>query len=350
LRQSAAIQHIQHIAALGLPPEVAVPQMVDALQFFIPSVTNTFAWLDENYMPMRFYQRELIPSAIEAFMGQTPELIAKGEPNMHQLARAPADYGNWWAFTADPKWEMSVMRNELFRPYNIGNNMDFSVTDRGIKKAILTVNREPGSPVFTQSEINAVLSLRGHFLHAMAAPEMSSPDCDTVLDDNIATAIFDRDGTLVISGPNADLLLYQLQSGELPHQFVCHSAPPAVQSVMASLEKARNGHLTAAPSSDVRTRWGDIRVAAHMMTADKLVIVTLQRLESRIVRRMRRLAQLDLSPRERRVALAMCEMTSAADIARTTGLTESSFREYAKRIYGRLDVQGRDGVRVLLDS
>jgi DNA-binding NarL/FixJ family response regulator len=350
LRQSAAIQHIQHIAALGLPPEVAVPQMVDALQFVVPSATNCFMWLDENCAPVRYYERHPIPSALDAFMGQSQALEAKGEPNIMRLTRASGDYGNWWAFTAESGWEMSVMRNELFRPYNIGNNMDFLIRDRGQPRALLTVNREPGSAPFSQMEINVLLSLRGHFLHAMAAPPDKYQSETFVPDNDVACVIFDRAGSLISSGPNADLLLYQLRPVAETIQIGSENAPPSVQSLLSQLEKARNGHLTAAPSSDVRTIWGDIRVAAHMMTADKLVIVTLQRLESRIVRRMRRLAQLDLSPRERRVALAMCEMTSAGDIARDTGLTESSFREYAKRIYGRLDVQGRDGVRVLLDS
>lgn len=322
--------------------------MVDALQNFVPSVTGTFAWLDENLMPMDFYIGEVIPSALEAFMGQTPELIAKGEPNMHQLACAPAEYGNWWAFTASPKWDMSVMRNELFRPYGIGNNMDFSLRDRGITKALLTVNREPGSRPFTKSEINAVLSLRGHFLHAMAASENPRSDGDTILDDTIATAIFDQDGSFVMAGPHAELLLYQLQPQGQPQHYLCKSAPPAVRSVMASLAKIRKGELAVAPSNDVRTFWGDIRVAAHMMTADNQVVVTLQRLEQKIVRRMRRLAQLDISPRERKVAIQLCGTLSSGEIAKATGLTESSFREYAKRIYGRLNVQGRDGVRVLL--
>jgi DNA-binding CsgD family transcriptional regulator len=350
LRLSAAVQHIQHLSALGLASEIAIPQMVDALQNIAPSRTTTFVWLDEQGAPTRFYERHPIPSAADAFMSQTATLLAQGEPNMISLGTAPLDFGNWWSFKAKPGWEMSVMRNELFRPYNIGNNMDFQIRDRGVARALLTINREPGSQPFKRTEIEAVLSLRGHFLHALTAPAEAPEPRDMVPDETIATAIFDSDGALVSTGPNADLLLYQLQSEAMPLRISCECAPLSVRSVLSRLYQAQNGILTAAPSLDVQTPWGPIRVAAHMLTEAKFAVVTLQRLEPKPVRRMRRLAKLDLSPRERRVALAMCETTSAATVARTNGLTEASFREYSKRIYGRLDVQGRDGVRILLDS
>jgi DNA-binding CsgD family transcriptional regulator len=100
----------------------------------------------------------------------------------------------------------------------------------------------------------------------------------------------------------------------------------------------------------VPTCWGLIRVAAHARTGADEFAITLQLFLPRAVRRLKALGKLDLSPRERELALAMSGPASGSDLARSSGLSTGAYRQYAKRIYARLGVDGRDGVRLLLDT
>lgn len=169
MRSSAAVQHIRHIASLGLPAQIAIPEMVESLQDVAPSRTNAFFWLDRDFLPSDYYQRDINLEAIEAFLFDAPRLARTDEPSIDKLARSPIEFGACTALPALPNWDKSVMKNEVFARLGIGNCLDFSIREHGRTRALLTVNREPGSAAFTKVEIAAIIGLRGHFLHAMCA-------------------------------------------------------------------------------------------------------------------------------------------------------------------------------------
>ncbi len=349
MRPSAAIQHIRHIAAQGLPPLIAVPAMVDALEELVPARTRTFVWLDEQGNTASLYEREPIPEALDAFNLATAELVRRGEPSVIDLSHSPDDFGGWRRFLHHPQWERSVMKNELFRPYGIGNNIDFPLRDRGRTRALLAICREPGSRAFTRTEVDAVLGLRPHFLHAMHAPETMALACGT--GGEVALALIGDDGTVCEASAEASFLMYQLccgPNGNAP--VLARRAPDQVRSAVAILRAANTIPRAAPPMRDVRTPWGRIRIIAHMRAQSGETVVTLQRFLPRDMARLDRLRHLDLAPREREVALAMSKGGSGDAIAQELGLTIGAYRQMAKRIYARLGVTGRDGVRQLLDS
>lgn len=349
MRPSAAIQHIRHIAAQGLPPLMAVPAMVDALEELVPARTRTFVWLDEQGYTASLYEREPIPDALDAFNLATAELVARGEPSVIDLATAPDEFGGWRRFLHHPLWDRSVMKNELFRPYGIGNNLDFPLRDRGQTRALLAICREPGSRAFTRAEVEAVLTLRPHFLYAMQAPETLALACEKGGD--VALALIGDDGTVCDASAEARFLMYQLccgPNGNAP--VLARRAPPAVRDIISRLSVHESAPRHDPPTRDVRTAWGSIRITAHMRATSGETVVTLQRFLPKAMARLDRLRQLDLSPREREVAFAMGALGSGDEIASTMGLTIGAYRQMAKRIYSRLGVTGRDGVRQLLDS
>ena len=78
--------------------------------------------------------------------------------------------------------------------------------------------------------------------------------------------------------------------------------------------------------------------------------MTLQLFLPKDLHRLARLRTSDLAPRERELALAMCGTASPEAIAARAGLSIGTYRQYAKRIYSRLGVSGREGVAPYLDS
>lgn len=350
MRLSAAIQHIQHIASLGLAPRVAIPEMVDALQFVIPSSTNCFVWLGEGGQPVDLYERHPIPEALDAFMMQTPALEAAGQPSFAKLVRASGEFGNWWQFTAHDGWDRSVMKNELFRPYNIGNNMDFLLKDRGRPVALLTINREPGSAAFRRAEIGAMLSLRPHFVHAMGVGETAPDSSGHVVDNQVATLLADARGRITGLGPNAALFLHQVKQDDRQIPVAVHDLPEPVMAVIARLNRVSSGQRGTPATGDIATPWCTIRVTAHPVNDGGSIIVTFQRLIPIGIRQLRNLAQAPLSPSERRIAFRLCSDADLPAIAVDSGVTLASLREYSKRIRVKLGVNNREGVRAFASA
>lgn len=328
---------------------MAVPAMVDALEELVPARSRTFVWLDEQGKTASLYEREPIPEALDAFNLATEDLVRRGEPSVIDLSNSPEDFGGWRRFLHHPLWDRSVMKNELFRPYGIGNNIDFPLRDRGRTRALLAICREPGSRDFTRAEVDAVLGLRSHFLYAMHAPDTLALACDKGGD--VALALIGDDGTVCEASAEASFLMYQTCCGpEGNAPVLARHAPEPVRHTVSVLRAAGHTPLASPPMRDVQTAWGRIRITAHMRAKSGETVVTLQRFLPKAVARLDRLRQLDLAPREREVAFAMSKDGSGEAIAGKLGLTSGAYRQMAKRIYARLGVTGRDGVRQLLDS
>ena len=324
--------------------------MVDALQLIIPSSVNTFVWLGENGQPIDLYERHPIMSALDAFMTQTPLLEATGQPSFVKLVNAPAEYGNWWQFTAFDDWDRSVMKNELFRPYNIGNNMDFLLKDRGRPVALLVINREPFSAPFPQREIEAVLALRPHFIHAMHAPECGIEASEVIAEGNVATAMVDKQGRILSTCPAAAMYLHQLSEERCKIPLVAERVPPAVLAIIHRLASIAASPRCLPATDDIVTPWCTMRVAAHPMSNQETIVLSMHRFLPANVVRLRNVAQSPLSPSERRVAYLMCSRLDSDQIAKAVGVTETSLREYSKRIRAKLNVASRDGIRTKLSA
>jgi len=350
---SAAVQHVRHIAALGLPDRMAVAAMIDALEEVVPTRTRTFLWADEDGIPCDTYDRDLIPSAVNEFNELSPQLAAdRNAPSLDKMLNSPDEYGGWQRFQHLPGWDMSALKNIIFRAYGIGNNLDFPIRDaRGRARSILTLGREPGSCPYSRREIAAVLSLRSHFLHAieshaaMSAREVCGPDGE------VEVVLIGQDGSICTATEPGLVLLRQLapQSDEILF-YGRGRAPGPVLEVVRRLEEASDGLNHQPPSLEAWTHWGRFKVIAHLRSGTGETIVSIQRMIPRRLRRLRHAATLPISPRERQIAVAMCGLGSGDAIARTLQLSTSTYREYARRIYARLGVEGRDGVRELLDS
>lgn len=350
---SATIQHVRHLAAQGLPAQMAIAAMVDALEGVMPSRTRTYLWADANGLPCDTYDRDLIPEAVDEFTYLAPQLAADSNaPSFDKMLHSRDEFGGWRRFLRLPGWDRSALKNVIFRAYGIGNNLDFPIRDAaGRPQAILAFGREPGSKAYTRSEVEAVLALRPHFLHAMNSEAALGEAEAHAGDSDVEIIMVGTDGTICNASQKAALILFQLRPTKWIEPATSSSTAPApVLEVVRRLIAAREGCNIEPPSLEMATPWGRIRIIAHTLSRSGEVVVSLQRLLPRRLRRLQRVAKFDLSPREREVAVAMCGMGSGDVIARSVGLSAASYREYARRIYSRLGVGGRAGVASLLDT
>ncbi len=326
--------------------------MVDALDPLIPSRTKIFFWVGEDHAPQDFYEREPLVQALDAYFSQTARLAADpDEPSFDKLANSPVAYGGWRRLERLAKWERSILKNEVFGAYNIGNNLDFTIRAANRPIGVLALAREPGSRAYSRNEVEAVLATCGHFAHAMQAPSSLDAARD-VSQGDVALVLLGGDDSVVQSAPQADLMLHQMspRQGTLRLDLTGGPAPMPLREAARRLRAVQRGEAAPAPTLDVMTDWGRIRVVAHSLLPGGETAITLQRFIPRALLRAARLARLDLSPREREVAAAMCGPGDGDAIARAVGLSAASYREYARRIYRRLGLVGRFAVKDLLDG
>jgi hypothetical protein len=241
---SAAVQHVRHIAALGLPDRMAVAAMVDAIEEVVPTRTRTFLWADDDGMPCDTYDRDLIPSVIDEFNEHAPKLAADpNAPSLDKMLNSRDEFGGWLRFQALPGWDRSALKNIIFRAYGIGNNLDFPIRDaRGRAGSILTLGREPGSRPYTRREISAVLSLRPHFLHAIESHAALSAAENCGPDGEVEIVMIGQEGTICTATDRGLSLLYQLKPpSPLIMKIGCDRAPaPVLEAIRGWTMQARD--------------------------------------------------------------------------------------------------------------
>lgn len=330
---------------------MAVAEMLEVLDSLIPTRTKVFIWLNPKGEVADLYEKYPIPEALDAFISQSPDLAADpDEPSMDKLINSPVDYGGWERLRSLPNWERSIMKNELFRAYGIGNNIDFVLRQRGVPKALFIVAREPGSRAFSRTEVQIILAVRSHFLHAIAQPAEPIDGTDLQGDD-CGVAIVSRSGEVIEADAIAWRLLFQMsKSPPMAPRFRPETVPLPVMEVVYRSALARDGFNLAPPGLVVGTRFGPIYVRARWMRSIDQFAVTLQATFSGKVTLLRKVARLDLSPRQRELAVAMCSAEAGEGIAARLRLSDASYREYTRRLYSRLGVDSRLGVVSQLTS
>lgn len=350
MRTSAAIQHIRDIAMLGLPPKMGVAAMVDALDIAIPTRTKIFFWVDECNRARDFYERQPIMSALDAYFSQSAAMAADpDEPTFDKLANSPVDYGGWKRFERFPNWERSVLKNEVFGAYGIGNNLDFTIRESNRTIGVLALAREPGSSAYSRREIDTVLALRGHFVHAINAPTALDRAADRHYE-HVVSAVVAFDGTVILANDAARAMLHQIREPQLHLRMDGRRAPDSVCRVIRLLAHANAGIAAPAPMLDIVNEWGRFRIVAHSMSSDQTCLITIEKFVARHLIWARYAATLDLSPRERTLAVELCSSKESRQIIRDAALSDASYREYTRRIYRRLNVDGRLGLRALFDT
>jgi DNA-binding CsgD family transcriptional regulator len=357
MRSKEAVRHIQHIASLGMHQRIAIPAMVDTLRHVVPANQNPFFWSDGDGMVIDFYGDSVDLSAMESAMVLNRHNTADDVPTMDRLLRGPLLVNNTATLRRLAGWNHSVFYNEMLRGNAAENSIDFQLRDRSGIRGAFAVSRGRKDRPLQAEEMRRVASLVPHFLHAMnAAPAAAKTEYSDSADADFIVATLSGEVVSYSAGSAMRLLQlcdFPLGQGVRFSEHL-HRLPACAKVVLDRLQLIHLGHNGQPASLEVPTRWGLFRVSAVPMQAvfggkAETAMITVRKLVDQRLARAGRLVGTDLTPAERRVALRMADSGDGDAIAQDLGLTVGAYRQYAKRIYAALGVDGRMGVKALLD-
>ncbi len=362
MRSSEAVRHIQQVASMGLAPHVAIPVMMDTLNRLVPGNPNPFFWAKPDGTITDFHIDEIRPQTMESSMMLGRHNTPDDMPTFDRLISGPRPVNNTGLLRQMAGWSRSAFYNDMLRGNYAENSVDFQIRDASGVRGMFALTRGVRDRQVNSAEIRRTAALVPHFLHAMDAPAQIDLQ-GARASDQLSHIIIDGQGAIESLSADAATMILQLHnmpfgSGSPLNEFAGR-LPPVVQMVLERLRLIRTEQDTPPASIDVPTRWGLFRVRAVPMrsavdavsgSASDRTIVTIQPLVERRVRHVQKLRDTELTPAERRVALRMAGGEDGASIASELGMETSSYRQYAKRIYATLGVDGRMGVQAMLDS
>lgn len=314
MRTANALRHIEHIASLALAPHIAIPEMLRALHGVVPGARTGFFWVGATGEVLDAYAPLSAPDAVR----RCGTALATGSA----LLRCDPDGG-----------------------------FQLTVSVRGQRRAILTLQRATRSTPFTERERRMLVALAPCFGRALD----SLPRARGELDD-----VADRVG-VIVAGANGRLLSADAQARQLLIEMLDQPLTPAAWAgieqdrlppFLGDFLRAQSGATGPVPAALERTsRWGVYRARAFAQLPSGSApagppthAVILSRHLPRTVRMMRAVERFDLSPRERQAAFQLGIGSDAAGAAAALGVSIATWRSYVKRVYQRLGVNDRVGL------
>lgn len=356
MRAHEAYRYIQQIAAQGWSPQVAIPLMMAGIGWLVGSESNPFFWAGADGMITDFHIPVFRPWTHES-SAMLNRFNTSGEvPTMDRLLLGPRLVNNTELLRRLAGWNRSVFKNDMLRGNNAENSVDFQIRDSSGPRACFAVTRSIRERPLGAREMQRIAKLVPHFLHAINARRDQADGNHGDDEPNNAMpchVLVSRSGEIIGRGDNSCRHLLELHDrplafGEsLSHRL--ERLPHTALRVLDRLNRLGNGEDSRPAAEEVVTRWGRFRVSAHPLvpgdaSRGDTVVLTIQPLVDRRVRRIQRLAQSSLTPGEQRIALRMADPGNGAQIAEELGISAAAYRQYAKRIYATLAVDGRLGV------
>jgi DNA-binding CsgD family transcriptional regulator len=358
MRSSEAVRHIQHIASMGLSPHEAIPAMLSSLQYVVPTQPNPFFWSAPDGTIRDFFIEEIKPNSMDSSMMLGRHNTPDDVPTFDRLIGGPRLINNTGLLRQMSGWARSAFYNDMLRGNKAENSIDFQLRDASGVRGMFALTRGEKERPIKAAEVRCVAAIAPHFLHAMNGLGTVG-DGATSTNPEMAHIIANRRGEIVGTSSNASKMIVQLHNLPLGQGIkvseLVKRLPPAVTMVVERLRLIKAGNNVLPASTEVYTRWGVYRVSAVALESGaveepELILINAQRLINKDLVRARRLAETDLTPAERRVALRMASAGEGDAIAHDLGIKTSTYRQYAKRIYTSLGVEGRMGVKAMLDS
>lgn len=346
MRPSAALSHLSQLARLGLPSRTVIPDMLDTLAQMVPSHFCMFVWVDRFGRVVDFHLPWLIPSAIEVNSALL-DCDDMAVPSFASLVRGGRPFGFAAETCRRSDFQHSLFYNECCLPYGIGHGFDVFVRDGREVRGVVLATREPGHRWYNRREIDILMSATPAFAHALAADNLHPPTAFSDSDER-AVLTLDLDGHIVQASGQHEIMLRALLGLRLDNSFSKTAFAAAATDYFAPLvAKASRTPLVErlTPYGRILIRFYPCASSDRQDTAARPVDAYYALIERQIplpLQIVRRLAGLDLSPRERQVAQHLVLLRSPDQIMNILGIGAHTLHDYRRRIYRRTGVSSRD--------
>jgi DNA-binding CsgD family transcriptional regulator len=346
---NAALAHLRQLACLGVGAGIAMPDVLEVITSVVPSGNNMFLGTDDSYLCRSLVMLHSTPDLLET-------LFAKRATDYKSFCD---HHEGWWraapsAVTLDdegaayPGLHKSPVYFECMRPFGQHHLLEGLVRKGGRPAGYLHLCREHSARKFSQKDVTRLASVLPYV--ALTLSDRPTPDMLYAPAAATGVLVIDAKGRIQHHSLGAETLLRyalspQLREGKASRESVFGIVAQLLRRLRVSMTSV-SVEAGEAPLIEVRNDRGLFTFRAHWLTGDEYgascrACVIIDHAEPLPLRIMRGLAQLPLSPAQKRVALLIACGRTRERIAKELCLSQETVKDYARRVYARLGVHDR---------
>lgn len=321
----------------------------------IPSETNGFFWADESGHLAGFVPEYVIPEVVGTLLDNFEGLVERTLPlNFAATMLRGKPVGNLLP-VFNPDFYRGDLYHLVYRPYHLHHAIDGVVRDTpdGRGMGAFVVGRSARQPEFSAAEQDTLNRLLPYLAHAMHRCDASAADEFADSGDG-GMLVLDQRAHVAHMSPRArEILYFAMQPGAAPDRqpsLVDGPVAPPLESVFARLIRISQEDDAAPPVAHLRNAWGRFVFRAYWLepgngSTAALVGVTVQQQQQQqplALVMMHNMHVAGLSEKQRQLCLLLAQAQSFDSIAAQLRISHATAKDYADRVYRKLDVHTRD--------
>ncbi|WP_213959098.1 helix-turn-helix transcriptional regulator [Variovorax sp. dw_954] len=348
MTRMSAIAHFRRLCCLGLQPQAVMPSLLSAAHELLPSETNGFFWADEHGRLAGFTPEYVIPEVVTTLAENLEGVVERSLPlDFETTMLRGGEVGNLLPFFTRDFYRGDTY-HLIYRPYALHHAIDGVVRDTPNGKGLgaFVLGRSARQPEFSAAEKATLRQMLPYVAHAMHPPESceSGGLADEFADsgDN-GLVILDERAEVAYMSARARQILYVAAHANASADYI----PPAILSVFANLVRISRGREAAPPVVCCDSPMGRFVFRAHWLdplseAANAMVGVTVQQQEPLVLVMVRNMHAAGLSDKQMALCLLLAQNHTFASIAAQLHISLATAKDYADRVYRKLDVHTRE--------
>jgi len=344
------LAYIRQLCCSGLSKEIVIAEFLRAVQIVIPSGSNSFSGCDDNIIPS-YHILEFVAADLDE-----PIVIANYLTSERRMC-----FVEWFkqhavladATVFDESFYMSDMYNLVSRRYDQHHILWALVKQYSKTLGMLTLYRPRPQKPFNNREQALLTGLLPYIAHALQAPD--GKDIQYSANGFSGMMIMDTQGAILYLSSEAQRLL----------ALACHPVITVNARIMKAelLDKLAQlcqnlgavfrGQSVAPPTWSYTAANGRFIFRAQWLEPvnheqRRLIGMTVEHQEPDVLRILRGIKALSLSPMQMEVCLMLAQNHSQESIAQRLHIKPSTAKDHIRKIYLKLDIHQREDLVNLL--
>jgi len=344
---------IQQLCCLGLGGQAIMPTLLKELHALVPSHDNMFSWVDENYQVSNMCFEspthvEVAPIYLSEFYNKRESEVYLTFPAVMKLQHGVENWERW--LKVDKRSFLNHdYYNLIFRPLGVDHFLNATIRDDSRALGLLLLLRAKSDPEFTEKEKSSLSGILPHIAHGLTT--FHGLQHDWTDSEEAGFMVLNRQGDITHMSTYAKKLLFLAAYPEISPRFdLTQTNTPIMAKLRELCSNLRSVFeertATRPPVYEHHNAWGRFILRAYWLNdvnpwGYAYMGVTIMLQVPRSIGLMRQLADAPLSQAQARLCLGLAMGKSYAEIGQHMGKSEVAVAAECKRIYEKLNVQGR---------